>query len=273
MIEVRDAVLSLGGRRIIRNVSLCVETGEMLALVGPNGSGKSTLLRLLFGALAPEAGEVLLDGQPLRSFSRRSIARRVAIVSQERPATIGQSVFESVSLGLLPRRHWLSSLTPADEDEVDEALERVGLSDLRDRPVHRLSGGERQRALIARALVQRASHLLLDEPTNHLDLRHQLEILELVRSLGCTAVVVLHDLNLAARCCSRMALLDAGRIVSEGPAEQVLRADRIAAVYGVRATPLLAPRDSYHLFFDLHAGDSSDGQNGFTPAGLSRYGA
>jgi len=250
MISVEEVSLSLGGHAVLHDINLTVSTGQVLGLVGPNGSGKTSLLRLLFGAIHPQKGIVKINDCNLRDISRRTIARHIAVVAQERPENLHQSVADLVSLGRLPLRNRFSGQRKEDDDAVYTALERVGLSALSTQLVQELSGGERQRALVARALVQETDHLLLDEPTNHLDLRSQLDLLDLVRALGRTTVIVLHDLNLAARFCDQIILLNQGKIVSHGAVQDVLSPNKIGAVYRVKATPLTTPNGDHHLFFN-----------------------
>ena len=249
MIEADGVTVSLGGKRILETVGIKVPTGGVLGLVGPNGSGKTTLLRVLYGAIAPDSGTIRLDGTALPGLSRRRIARRISVVPQERPADCGQSLADMVMLGRLPHRSLLSGTGHADYRAAAESIARVGLSGQSGQSFISLSGGEAQRALIARALCQQADHLLLDEPTNHLDLRYQHEILALVRSLGLTTVIVLHDLNLAARYCDEIALLDHGRLAAFGRPEEVLTPQRLEPVYQVSTTRLERARGAIHLIF------------------------
>jgi len=250
MISVQGVNLSLGGHPILHDIDLTVPTGQVLGLVGPNGSGKTSLMRLLFGGLRPEAGIVTLGGRDLKRISRREVARHIAVVAQERPENLEQTVADLVSLGRLPLRGWFSSLQQEDDVAVCAALDRVGLLDFAARRVQDLSGGERQRALVARALAQETGCLLLDEPTNHLDLRSQLDLLGLIRALGRTTVLVLHDLNLAARYCDRIALLEKGKIVAYGAVKDVLSPEKVSTVYHVKAVPLKTPNGDHHLYFD-----------------------
>lgn len=220
---------------VVRDVSLVADEGLVTGLVGPNGSGKTTLLRMLYGALEPQSGLVSVDGHRLRDLSPRELARKVAVVVQEPQSETTATVGEAALLGRLPHLHGFAR--PDDEDHAvtADALDRVGVGHLGRRDFAGLSGGERQRVLIARAVAQQATHLLLDEPTNHLDIRFQHEILGLVRRLGSTTVVVLHDLNLAARYCDHLVMLDRGRIAGEGPPHEVLRPELIRDVYGIEA--------------------------------------
>ncbi|WUS95510.1 ABC transporter ATP-binding protein [Streptomyces sp. NBC_00708] len=224
-----------GGRLLLDGVTLAPQPGTTVGLIGPNGSGKSTLLRILAGLLAPHAGTVTLDGEPLAAAGRRQVARRVAVVDQHAVTQDELSVLDVVRLGRIPHRRAWSAPTGEDAAAVDAALERTGLTGLRERSWHTLSGGERQRVQIARALAQQPRELLLDEPTNHLDIQHQLELLSLVASLPLTAVIALHDLNLAAMFCDRIVVLSGGRAVAGGTPEQVITEELIEEVYRVRA--------------------------------------
>ncbi|MCU9849989.1 ABC transporter ATP-binding protein [Defluviimonas sp. WL0024] len=246
MIDAHELSFSVRNRRLLSGVTLGLKPGETLGLVGPNGSGKSTLLRLLAGLTRPEAGAVRLDGAPLASLPRRTVAQRVAFVAQAAETAERLTGRQVVELGRTP---WLDALAPwseADESIVDGALATVEMLDLAERQWGTLSGGERQRLHIARALAQRPDILLLDEPTNHLDIRHQLAILRLVAELPVTSVIALHDLN-QARICDRIAVLHQGRLVALGPAEEVLTPDRLRAVFGVAARELTDPADGSRL--------------------------
>ncbi|KAA6210362.1 ABC transporter ATP-binding protein [Streptomyces filamentosus] len=225
-----------GGALVLDGVTLAPRPGTLTGLLGPNGSGKSTLLRLLAGVLAPDAGVVTLDGDPLGSVPRRALARRVAVVEQHADTQVDLTVADAVRLGRIPHRRAWSPATAADEEAVRSALARTGLSGLAHRTWRTLSGGERQRVQIARALAQEPRELLLDEPTNHLDIQHQLDLLALVSGLRLTCVVALHDLNLAAMHCDHLVVLREGRVVAAGPVRDVLTERLVADVYGVRAT-------------------------------------
>ncbi len=218
-------------------MSLALRVGERVCLAGPNGAGKSTLVRCLTGLLTPATGAVSLRGRPLSSISRTELARTVAVVPGSLRLPFAMTVESLVSLGRTPYLHPWSGPTPADQAAVVSALGRVGILALRDRDVRSLSMGERQLALIAMALAQGGSVLILDEPTVHLDLRHQVEVMELLVRLtdddGISVLVVLHDLSLAVHFFPRLAMLDAGRLVADGPTHEVLTPDRVRAVYGV----------------------------------------
>ena len=228
MLNARNIIVKYGPRVAVAGVSLDLCPGEITAIVGPNGAGKSTFLRVLNGGLVPDAGEVLLDNTPLADYSRRSIARRIAVVPQEAELRFPFSVLEFVLGG-----RYASASTTAwgwetehDLDVARRVLEQTELEELPGRILRELSGGERQRALLARALATEASILLLDEPTANLDLAHQAAMLSLVRS-GCreqktAAVVITHDLNLASEFALHILLLQEGRVLAFGTPAQVL---------------------------------------------------
>ncbi|UZF91804.1 ABC transporter ATP-binding protein [Bosea sp. NBC_00550] len=232
-LATQDVRWSAAGRMIVDGVTLAAAPGRILGLIGPNGSGKSSLLRLLCRLRKVASGVVTLDERDIARVPRRELAQRLAFVEQQATTEIQLSVCEVVRLGRTPHRAALASWSAADEAAVSEALVRVGLEDRHDQPWHTLSGGERQRVHIARALAQEPSELILDEPTNHLDIQHQLSILTLIRRLGITCIVALHDLNLAALFCDEIALLHHGRLLAAGTPETVLTEETIRTVFGV----------------------------------------
>jgi ABC-type cobalamin/Fe3+-siderophores transport system ATPase subunit len=221
--------------RAVQGVDLELGEGELLVVLGPNGSGKSTLLRLLAGLLAPDAGEVRLDGGPLRALGPRERARRLAVVPQALAALPELRVEDFVLAGRYARiGRWLGAQR-ADRQAVRAALEAAEVAELRDRAMTELSGGQRQRVLVARALAQEAPRLLVDEPTAALDLHHQLRVFELLSRLareGRAVLVVTHDANLASQFATRVLLLDGGVVRAAGPPAQVLRREVLEPVYG-----------------------------------------
>ncbi len=224
-----------GGRRLLGGVTLSAAPGEVLGLLGPNGAGKSTLLRCLWGALCPSEGCVLIGGRRADGLSARDRARLVAAVPQETPPEFVLTVRDVVEAGRTPHARGLLGGDAAGGVAVEAAIARMGLAGRENRVFVTLSGGERKRALIARALAQQPRALILDEPANHLDIRHQLEVLALLREIGATVIVAMHDLELAARFCDRLAVLSHGRLVAEGPPEAVLTPTCVAEVFGVGA--------------------------------------
>ncbi len=239
-----------GPESVLRNLDLSIRRGEITVLVGPNGAGKSTVIRLLTRLLEPSSGEVLLDGRPLAGLRRKELARSMAVVPQAETLPDGFSAFEVVLMGRTPHLGFLEPEREVDLRMVEEAMRRTDIWRFRDRPVETLSGGERQRVVLARAIVQQPRFLLLDEPTNHLDLRHQVELLWYVRQEvegGIGALVILHDLVLAARIAGRLLLMDRGRIIAEGSPVEVLREDLIREVYQVEVDLMLDPSEGVPL--------------------------
>lgn len=238
-------------REVLRSLDLTLPRGDLVALVGTNGSGKTTLLRVLTGLLRPDSGEVRFDGRPLSEWGRVDLARRVAVLPQQLDLPVGFRVAELVEMGRAPHARRLFASTEADERAVTRALADADALDLADRYADELSGGERQRVLVAMALAQEPDLLLLDEPTLHLDLAHQLALLGAIRRLrdqrGLTVLAVLHDLNLAAAFAPRVAILDEGRIVADGPPSEVLSLDLVRRVFGVAVDEARTPDGRRHL--------------------------
>lgn len=219
---------------VVDDVSLTVSAGEMVGLLGPNGAGKSTLLHLAAGVLQPQRGSIFLEGERLAQLGRREIARRVAVVPQDFSVQFAYTVQQIVEMGRAPHTGSFGTLRAADRAAVQAALAETGLLPLAGRIFNELSGGERQRAVVSLALAQHAPILLLDEPTAHLDIRHQIEVLELLRRLnreqGMTVLAALHDLNLAARYFPRLVLFDR-RVIADGPPAQVLDETILSRIY------------------------------------------
>jgi len=243
-----------GALPVLRGVDFALYPGELSILVGPNGSGKTTLARILSGTLAPRAGRVELCGAPVDSRSRRDTARLLAVVPQRSHGVFPYRVREMVAMGRAPHLGVLGREGPRDRERVAEALAALGLEALAERSYPTLSGGEQQRVLLARALVQDCDVWLFDEPTAHMDLGHRLHAFEWLRRWLAAlpsrrgALLITHDLQLAARFADRLTLLHAGRVVASGPPEQVLSPVQIAEVYGVEARVARGPDG--HLTLD-----------------------
>jgi iron complex transport system ATP-binding protein len=234
-ISFERVTVEAGSRRIVDGVSLAIEPGAWISLLGPNGAGKTTMLRVLAG-LRRFRGSVRIDGLQLDELGRREAARRVALVPQTPVVPLGMTVSDYVLLGRTPHMGVLAREGAGDRAAAAEALERLELASLAERLLSSLSGGELQRAVIARALAQAAPILLLDEPTAALDVGHQQQVLELVDELRradrLTVVAAMHDLTLAAQYGDRIVLVDQGRVLAEGSADEVLTEERIASLYG-----------------------------------------
>lgn len=225
-----------GDAPVLEDVSLRLSPGCFLGLVGPNGSGKTTLLRIAAGLLKPDRGSVRLNGQPMGKLGRVQVARHLALLPQSPnlPATF--TAWELVLMGRTPFIGFLGRETKRDVAAAERAMGLAQCQHLAGRRLEELSGGERQRVVLARALAQEPEVLLLDEPTAHLDMQHQIAVIDLVADLvegGMTALGVFHDLNLAACYCHRLAVLSGGRVVAEGPPEDVLKADTLRDVFRV----------------------------------------
>ena len=233
--------------QIVRDVSLHVAQGELVGLLGPNGSGKSTLLRMIYRILKPASGNVEVSGSDVWRSSARDNARAMAVLAQENTGEFELLVRDVVLMGRTPHQSPFARDSAEDFRIVAQALERVDAKYLSERMFSTLSGGEKQRVLMARALAQQAPLLVLDEPTNHLDVRHQFELMNLIRSLGLTALAALHELPLAAHYCDRLYLLKDGVLVAEGTPSEVLTPEIIADVYGVRALVRPSPRSGKPL--------------------------
>jgi iron complex transport system ATP-binding protein len=235
-LEAQEIEFRYAGGPFIEDLSLSLQPGEMLGVIGPNGSGKSTLLRLLSGVLEPARGEVRLCGRPLRAYARAEVARAMAVVPQETAVEFPFSVTEMVLMGRSPHLRGFAFEGDRDLAVAREAMRRTGVLHLERRSMHELSGGERQRVVLARALAQEAGILLLDEPGAFLDIRHAVEIYDLLHTLredGRSIVTVLHDLNLAALYCDRVALMKAGRLVRVGTPSEVITYGLLTEVFEV----------------------------------------
>ncbi|GAA3164191.1 ABC transporter ATP-binding protein [Streptomyces ramulosus] len=256
-VDIEGLAVEIAGRRLLDDVTLRAAQGQLIGVIGPNGSGKSTLLRCVYRALRPAAGTVRLDGADLHAMDAREGARLLAALPQEGQATFDFTVAEIVAMGRLPHQRGSGRASAADEEICARALSRVGAGHLAHRGFPGLSGGEKQRVLIARALAQQPRVLVLDEPTNHLDIAQQLEVLALVRDSRLTVLAALHDLNLAAQHCDALYVLDGGRIVASGAPHEVLTAELLAEVFGVRAHRVRHPETgAVQLLFDRLPADA-----------------
>ena len=240
MLRIEDVSVEIAGRLILEQVALTAR-GNVVGLVGPNGSGKSTLLRTVYRMLRPDAGRVVADGRDVWRIPAREAARVTAAVVQDSPADLELTVADYVATGRLPHGGLLGADRVGDRQVVERAMAATSVADFADRDVASLSGGERQRVQLARALAQEPQILVLDEPTNHLDVRHQLQLLALVRDLDITTLVTVHELNLAAAYCDQVVMLEHGRVVASGTPEQVFTPQLLQRVFGVRAATLTNP--------------------------------
>ncbi|SGY88039.1 Putative Iron-compound ABC transporter, ATP-binding protein [Moritella viscosa] len=220
-LQINQLNWSVTHKAILKNINLTVKHGQFVGLIGANGSGKSSLLRCAYRLYRPDSGQILLNQVNIHSLSAKYFAQHVAVVLQEIPAEFGFTVKEVIAMGLTPHCGLFSN-PGAYQDDIDDALHKVNLTAIKNQCFDQLSGGEKQRCLLARALVQKPQLLILDEPTNHLDIHYQYELLDLIASLGISVLCTLHDLNIAARYCDHLYLINNGEIVTQGSPSQVL---------------------------------------------------
>lgn len=245
MFELRQLGFALGERTLLAPLDLTLAQGRVVGLIGHNGSGKSTLLKLLARQQACSQGQVTLDGRPLADFATREFARQVAYLPQQPPATDQLTVEELVRFGRQPWHGLLGRFGEADRQAVEEALSLTGLQAYRHRLVDTLSGGERQRAWLATLIAQQTRFLLLDEPTSALDVAHQVEVLDLIRrlshQLNLGVIMVLHEINMAARYCDELVALRQGRLLCRGTPAQLMTGATLAEIYGLPMAVLPHP--------------------------------
>ncbi|MGV8881619.1 MAG: ABC transporter ATP-binding protein [Rhodoglobus sp.] len=259
-LSAEQITLAYGDRTVIDGLDLAIAPGKVTAIVGANGCGKSTLLRALVRLLPPREGQVILDGKALHLRPTKEIARLLGLLPQRPVAPEGIVVADLVGRGRHPHQKMLARWTARDYEAVAEALAATGVADLADRSVDELSGGQQQRVWIAMALAQETDVLLLDEPTTFLDVAHQIEVLDLLTDLnltrGTTIVMVLHDLNLAARYADELVAVRDGRVHAIGGPETVITEEIVHEVFGLRSSvitdplsgkPLVVPSGRHHV--------------------------
>jgi iron-chelate-transporting ATPase len=244
---------SIGDRLLLQSISLDIAPGQVVGLIGHNGSGKTSLMRLLARLHQPTRGTIHFDGAPLESWPHRRFAQQVAHLPQYTPSTDGLQVRELVALGRYPWHGALGRVTADDHARVEEAMAWTDVARYADRAVDSLSGGERQRVWLAMLIAQNSRCVLLDEPTSALDISHQIEVLGLIRSLcekrGMTAIVVLHDVNMATRFCNELISLRSGKVLMQASPAEIMRPDSLEAIYGVPMGVLTDPQSGYAIGF------------------------
>ncbi|GAA0136471.1 ABC transporter ATP-binding protein [Paenibacillus sp. YSY-4.3] len=258
--------IAYGDRLIVEDLNISIPKGKITALVGSNGSGKSTVLKTMARILQPKSGTVLLNGKSIHKQSTREVAKQLAILPQNPTAPDGLTVYELVSYGRFPHQKGFGSLKSEDRKIVDWAINATGMNEFADRALEQLSGGQRQRAWIAMALAQETDILFLDEPTTFLDMAHQLEVLQLLEQLNAessrTIVMVVHDLNHAARYAHHMIAIKKGQAIAEGAPTEVVTSSVLREVFGIEADIVTDPRSGVPLClpYELYRVAESKGQ-------------
>jgi iron complex transport system ATP-binding protein len=231
LLSVEKLSWSIERNDILSNISFTVNQGDVIGIIGPNGAGKTSLLKCLLNQAQHWQGEIKLKSKALSCYNAKEIARTFALVAQKTPPIFALKVYDVVKMGLLPFKAIFALDNDNDNKNILLALDKVGLLAAKNKLFNTLSGGEQQRVLIAKALVQKTKILVLDEPTNHLDIYYQHQILQLVKALNVTVIMTIHDLNLAAQYCSRLILLDKGKLVRDDSVDNVLSPDILAEVF------------------------------------------
>ncbi|AMJ45748.1 MAG TPA: ABC transporter ATP-binding protein [Corynebacterium stationis] len=244
-LHVKDVSVGYGERTVLDTLNVDIKRGAVTSIVGPNGCGKSTLLRTMSRLLNPTKGEIVLDGKSIHDIPTRKLATQLGLLPQSPIAPDGIVVADLVGRGRTPHQGILGRWSQQDYDIVAEALETTGISDLAERSIDELSGGQRQRVWIAMALAQRTDTLLLDEPTTYLDVKHQLDVLDLLTELnrdrGTTIVMVLHDLNLAARYSDELVAVSGGKVFAHGHPREVITKENVKSVFGIDSVIITDP--------------------------------
>ena len=244
-LHVKDLSVGYGERTVLDTLNVDIKRGAVTSIVGPNGCGKSTLLRTMSRLLNPTKGEIVLDGKSIHDIPTRKLATQLGLLPQTPIAPDGIVVADLVGRGRTPHQGILGRWSQQDYDIVAEALETTGISDLAERSIDELSGGQRQRVWIAMALAQRTDTLLLDEPTTYLDVKHQLDVLDLLTELnrdrGTTIVMVLHDLNLAARYSDELVAVSGGKVFAHGHPREVITKENVKSVFGIDSVIITDP--------------------------------
>ncbi|NTE87818.1 ATP-binding cassette domain-containing protein [Agrobacterium rubi] len=244
--ELADVSVRVGDNTLLDTLTLDLQQGKTIGLIGHNGSGKSTLLKLLAHQVKPTAGRLLFQGKPLENWGGRPLARKIAYLPQHMPATSGMLVKELVALGRYPWHGALGQFGTTDRDKVEQAIALTDTGALEERLVDTLSGGERQRVWLAMLVAQDVECLLLDEPISALDIAHQIEVLSLIQTLsrekGLSIVLVLHDVNMAARFCDDIVALHTGRLIARGAPEKIMTTEELKRIYGISMHVMVHPQ-------------------------------
>lgn len=258
-VNVEGVSFNIQRKTIISDIYLQAASGQFVGIIGPNGSGKSTLLKNIYRIHKPSCGTITLDNEAIYKLSAKKTSQKMAVVSQDSSGFFDFSVREIVLMGRAPHKKVMEPDTAKDELIAADALHKVGLSHYGDRRMTTLSGGEKQRVMVARALAQKAKVFVLDEPTNHLDVHHQLQLMDLVKTLNITVITALHDLNIASSYCDRIYVMNHGEIVTFGTPEEVLTEGMLEDVFRVKTNIIRHPiTKKTHITFLSSAPQTSE---------------
>ena len=239
-------------KQILKNISFDLQYGKILGIIGPNGAGKTSLLKLLYRYQKPTNGVIEINNSNLWTLSANEVASNIAVVLQEHISDFSLSVEEIIALGRIPHRSSFFKNSEKDDRIIQNVLRRFSLNEISDQKLSTLSGGEYQRVMIARAFVQEPRLLILDEPTNHLDIRHQLEVIKLIKGLSLSIIVTVHDLNVAASICDYILLLKKGRSLGFGKPEDILTENKISSAFNVKTqNEILFPSNCKQITFHI----------------------
>lgn len=246
MIKTNNIIMNFGSHTVLNDISFHVQAGENFGIIGPNGSGKSTLLDILSGVKTPTSGKVYFQEKQVKKYSRKQLARSLAVLQQQALPLVGFTVREVIEMGRFPFQNWFGEEKENITPFIDHILENMHLQALSERTIEQLSGGERQRVALAKVMAQSPKLLMLDEPTTYLDIGHQIHLLNEIKrwqqEQQMTIVNVLHDLNLASLYCDRLLLLNEGKVVDLGTPREIITQSNIEKVYGIRPLIIEHPK-------------------------------
>lgn len=250
-LKVKELEFKIADQQILNGIDLNIKEGQFVGIIGPNGSGKSTLLKNIYRVYKPSKGSISLEDTDIDTMKSKDIAKKLAILSQESSTQFDFTVKDIIKMGRYPYKSMFEDYSKKDTELVDEIIDKLSLQNHKDRSFNTLSGGEKQRVLIARALVQNTDFMILDEPTNHLDIRYQIQLLDIVKSLGITVLAALHDINIASLYCDYILVMKDGKIIKSGTVYEIITSETIKEVYGVDSyiteNPITKKRQVFYM--------------------------